>query len=180
MSADKRAIRRLAFQALFQLDARPDSDPAEVRAALHASADEGAKDVSDTHVDRAMDMALAAYKDRRIADEAIKELAPTWPAQRQPAVDRDLLRLAHYEMMGGTAGAAAASVTPPKIVVNEAVELAKEFSTEKSPAFVNAILDKLLKRVLAAAPGAPVRDAESEPDPGAEAEAQAGAGGEGI
>ncbi|MEO0715978.1 MAG: transcription antitermination factor NusB, partial [Planctomycetota bacterium] len=38
--------------------------------------------------------------------------------------------------------------TPPKAAVNEAVELAKRFSTEKSPAFVNALLDKVLKRVL--------------------------------
>lgn len=142
IAIDKRVIRRLAFQALFQLDARPDSDPAEVRAALHASADEGARDVSDTHVDRAMDLALAAYKDRRSADDAVKELAPTWPAQRQPAVDRAILRLAHHEMMTG--------YVPPKIAVNEAVELAKEFSTEKSPAFVNGILDKMLKQVLAA------------------------------
>jgi len=142
MAIDKRVIRRLAFQALFQLDARPDSDPAEIRAALHASADEGARDVSDAHVDRAMDLALAAYKDRRAADEAVKELAPTWPAQRQPAVDRAILRLAHHEMISGFA--------PPKIAVNEAVELAKEYSTEKSPAFVNGVLDKMLKRVLAA------------------------------
>lgn len=141
MSADKRAIRRLAFQALFQLDARPDSDPAEIRAALHASADEGARDVSDTHVDRAMDLALAAYRDRREADRAVSELAPTWPAQRQPAVDRAILRLAFHEMRTGWAA--------PKVAVNEAVELAKEYSTEKSPAFVNGVLDKMLKRVLA-------------------------------
>ena len=63
---------------------------------------------------------------------------------RQPAVDRALLRLAYYEMTSGT--------TPPKAAVSEAVKLAKEFSTEKSPAFVNAILDKLLKKVLEDAP----------------------------
>ena len=148
IAIDKRVIRRLAFQALFQLDARPDSDPGEVRAALHASADEGARDVSDTHVDRAMDLALAAYKDRRAADDAVKELAPTWPAQRQPAVDRAILRLAHHEMVSG--------YVAPKIAVNEAVELAKEFSTEKSPAFVNGVLDKMLKQVLAAKAGAPI------------------------
>ena len=42
--------------------------------------------------------------------------------------------------------------TAPKVVVNEAVELAKEFSTERSPAFVNGVLDKILKRVLREAP----------------------------
>ena len=166
MSADKRAIRRLAFQALFQLDARPDSDPAEVRAALHASADEASKPISDAHVDRAMDTALAAYKDRRAADAAINELAPTWPAQRQPAVDRAILRLAHFEMLG-----AGAPATSPKIAVNEAVELAKEFSTEKSPAFVNGVLDKLLKRVVAAqVPAGTTTEIEADPDATPEAE----------
>ena len=162
MSADKRAIRRLAFQALFQLDARPDSDPAEIRAALHASADEASRPISDAHVDRAMDTALAAYKDRRAADAAINELAPTWPAQRQPAVDRAILRLAHFEMIGpGAEG------TSPKIAVNEAVELAKEFSTEKSPAFVNGVLDKLLKRVVAdRAPAAAASATEPEAEIG--------------
>jgi N utilization substance protein B len=177
MSGDKRAIRRLAFQALFQLDARPDSDPAEVRAALHASAEEGSRAISETHVDRAMDLALAAYKDRRASDEAVRELAPTWPAQRQPAVDRAILRLAHHEMHTTGPGA-----TPPKIAVNEAVELAKEFSTEKSPAFVNGVLDKLLKRVLAERGPAAVAATEVADADGAGAEGDAGAAdtGEGI
>ena len=56
-------------------------------------------------------------------------------------MDRAILRLAHYEMTSGR--------TNPKVVVNEAVELAKEFSTERSPAFVNGVLDKVLKRMAA-------------------------------
>jgi Transcription termination factor len=54
-------------------------------------------------------------------------------------VDRALLRLAHYEMTSGR--------TPPRVVVNETVELAKHFSTEKAPAFINALLDKVMKRI---------------------------------
>ena len=81
------------------------------------------------------------------------ELAPYWPTHRQAAVDRAILRLAHYEMMSGQ--------TPPKVVVNEAVELAKRFSTERSPSFVNALLDKVLKDVLAAA----IPSGEEHPTP---------------
>jgi N utilization substance protein B len=69
-------------------------------------------------------------------------LAPGWPAHRQPAVDRAILRLAHYELKLGK--------VHPKIIVNEAIELAKEFSTDKSPAFVNGLLDKVLHQVLPA------------------------------
>lgn len=87
-----------------------------------------------------MELALAAFGDRRAADQAVRELAPTWPAHRQPGVDRAILRLAHYEMTSG--------VSQPKVAVNEAVELAKRYSTERSPAFVNGVLDKVLKRVL--------------------------------
>jgi N utilization substance protein B len=57
-------------------------------------------------------------------------------------VDRAILRLAHFEMTSGK--------TAPKIVVNEAVELAKRYSTERSPSFINALLDKVLKEVLPA------------------------------
>lgn len=132
--ATPREIRRLAFQALFQLDARGEQDSEHVRGAL---AFEPGFDPRE--VQTAFERALAAYQQRAAADAAMQELAPTWPAYRQAAVDRAILRLAHYEMTSG--------LTNPKIAVNEAVELAKEFSTDKSPAFVNGLLDKVLKQV---------------------------------
>lgn len=89
-----------------------------------------------------MELATGAYDARREADKDITELAPGWPPHRQPAVDRAILRLAHFEMKAGK--------VHPKIIVNDAIDLAKEFSTEKSPAFVNGVLDKILKRVLPA------------------------------
>ncbi len=136
--ASPRDIRRLAFQALFQLDARSGSaqDAAAVRESLDQS--EG---FTPKELDEAFRLAVDAYAARREADEEMATLAPTWPAHRQAAVDRAILRLAHYEMTSGR--------TPPKAAVSEAVELAKSFSTEKSPAFINGLLDKVLKRVLA-------------------------------
>lgn len=134
-----RSIRRLALQALFQLDAR-DGDADAVRASILRSVGERAPRLSDADTRRALDLAQAAYADRARADAAVTALAPDWPVARQPAVDRALLRLAHYEMTSG--------VTPPKAAVNEAVELAKEFSTERSPAFINGVLDKVLHTVL--------------------------------
>ncbi|TVQ30805.1 MAG: transcription antitermination factor NusB [Phycisphaeraceae bacterium] len=136
--ANTRDIRRLAFQALFQLDARGESDLDAVRASVLS---DPAVDLTDEEREQAYQLAIGAYADRRAADDAIRELAPTWPAHRQPAVDRVILRLAHYEMTRDGAS--------PKIAVNEAIELAKQFSTERSPAFINGVLDKVLKRVLA-------------------------------
>jgi N utilization substance protein B len=133
--ATPREIRRLAFQTLYQLDARP-GDAAIIQGSL-----ENAEDFSPAERARAFALAEAAHAQRSKCDRELVALAPTWPARRQAAVDRAILRLAHYEIVSG--------VTPAKVAVNEAVELAKSFSTEKSPAFINGLLDKVLKRVLA-------------------------------
>jgi N utilization substance protein B len=133
--ATARDIRRLAFQALFQLDARCAAPGAgavgeQDRSAVRASLDE-AEGFEACDRDKAFELAAAAFEGRGAADAVMQELAPTWPAHRQAAVDRAILRLAHYEMTSGR--------TPPKVAVNEAVELSKVFSTDKSPAFVNAL-----------------------------------------
>jgi N utilization substance protein B len=87
---------------------------------------------------RAFAIAAAAWESRDEADEFFLTLAPTWPPSRQPVIDRSILRLAWHEMRAGK--------TPPRIVVSEAIDMARDFSTEKSPAFINGLLDKALKR----------------------------------
>lgn len=155
--ATPREIRRLAFQALYQLDARAGADADQVRVSL-----DPAEELTDVDRDRAMEIALAAWAVRAGADEEFRALAPAWPVHRQAAVDRAILRLAHFEMTSGR--------TPPKVAVNEAVELAKEFSTDRSPSFVNGLLDKVLKRVLGTPPagGAPSPAVQLTSQPGAE------------
>ena len=137
--ASPRDIRRLAFQVLFQLDARGGGDAAGVRESC-----DGVEGLTAKEREKAFETGSAAYGARAEADRELLALAPAWPAHRQAAADRAILRLAWYEMTSGR--------TAPKIAVNEAVELAKEFGTEKSPAFVNGLLDKVLKRVLAQSP----------------------------
>lgn len=154
--ATPREIRRLAFQALYQIDARGGADPEHVRDSM-----EEPPGFTPKERDAAFKLAMAAFEAREAADGTTRELAPTWPAHRQAAVDRAILRLAHYEMTSGR--------THPKVAVNEAVELAKEFSTDRSPAFVNGLLDKILKRILAErgetaeAPAAGAEAAEEPP-----------------
>ncbi|MBY0262208.1 MAG: transcription antitermination factor NusB [Phycisphaerales bacterium] len=141
--ATPREVRRLAFQTLYQLDARGGADATpDHDAVLSAIMDEDERRPNFTsgETKKSFLMASEAYSKRAEADAFMLELAPTWPAHRQAAVDRAILRLAYYEMNNTQAH--------PKIVVNEAVELAKEFSTEKSPAFVNGLLDKALRKVL--------------------------------
>jgi len=142
------AGRRLAFQLLYELDQTraPDADaPKVVRDTL-----KGVRDLGDRAAEVIAELVVGAWSGRSTADAEFRELAPEWPTHRQAAVDRALLRLAHFEITSGR--------TPGKIVVNEIVELAKHFSTEKAPAFVNALLDRVMKRVAAA--GAPTDTAE--------------------
>ena len=158
MNATPRELRRLAFQTLFQLDARGERDASAIEASLEDAEGFTAKDRK-----RAFELSMAAYKDRDAADKVMRDLAPTWPAHRQPAADRAILRLAHYEMTS--------LKTHPVVVVNEAIELAKSFSTDKSPSFVNALLDKILKQTLpaweAAHPGIkPEESAAKQEEPG--------------
>lgn len=65
-------------------------------------------------------------------DKQIEKAAPTWPVDRLNKIDLAILRLAIYEL--------GYEDTPPKVVIDEAVELAKEYGSESSPSFVNGVL----------------------------------------
>ena len=77
---------------------------------------------------------------REETDELISEFSHTWTIQRIPAIDRNILRLAIYELM-------VRADVPVAVVINEAVELAKRFSTEESGKYVNGMLSAIVKRV---------------------------------
>jgi len=104
----------------------------------------------------AMDMAGGAWIQREIIDPMLNRHAPQWPVHRQGGVDRAILRLAVFEMMN--------SQTPQKVVIDEAIELAKQFSTEQSASFVNGVLDAVLReiRALVADPALPVAGEEEK------------------
>lgn len=131
--AKRSDIRRLAMQALYQLDLRGEADSAAVAEALDEDAGSAATG------QEAMAMAMAAWRRHEEADRLATQLAPDWPTYRQPPVDRAILRLAFYEMASGT--------TPVKVAINEAIELAKHFCAENSPAFINGVLDKMAKLI---------------------------------
>ncbi len=73
-------------------------------------------------------------------DEQIKNIAPEFPIEKINKVDLAILRLAIYELQFEKS-------TPPKVIIDEAIELAKEFGGESSPGFVNGALGKLLKSI---------------------------------
>ncbi len=73
------------------------------------------------------------------SDKVVGKLSENWRLERLAAVDRSILRLAIYELRFGTA--------PAKVVIDEALELAKKFSSAESPSFLNGILDAAYKSI---------------------------------
>ena len=129
------------MQVLFVWDANASND------ALLAAPVLDDPGVDDETRRAASQMAAGAWNQREASDKWVERLAPQWPPRRQPGVDRNLLRLAVYEMT--------ATDTPPKVVIDEAIELATAFSTENSPSFVNGVLDAVLKEHAALTRGIP-------------------------
>ena len=127
----KRKTRELAMQALFLWDATGERDIELARPML----DEGTDQPDERQA--AMEMASGTWEQREQIDRQIERLAPQWPPRRQPSVDRNLIRLAVWELNNAD--------TPPKVVLDEAIELAKKYSTEQSPSFINGVLDAVLK-----------------------------------
>ena len=82
-----------------------------------------------------------AVNDIACIDEQITRHAEHWKIQRMPSVDRNILRLAVYEMMH--------TETPPAVAIDEALELARRFSGEESVHFVNGVLDAIRKGIAA-------------------------------
>ena len=126
--------RRVAIQALYQLDNGGPQDESLVSDEAIREFIE-ADDISEKIFEEGLSLAKMTWSHREAADTDLTPLTPEWPLHRQPVVDRNLLGLAWYEM--NEAG------TPPKVVISESVDLAREFSTEQSPSFINGVLDRL-------------------------------------
>lgn len=137
--ATRRAARALALQVLFAADdgvaLEPGVEPAIAVARIDGEFELGAEDAA-----RALAVALVAHlagDERRLAiDEVITAGSRNWRLERMARVDRNILRLAVGELVHAPA-------TPVRVVINEAVELAKRFGTAESPAFVNGVLDRI-------------------------------------
>ncbi|MGN9793827.1 transcription antitermination factor NusB [Streptomyces sp. OZ13] len=130
--AARNKARKRAFQILFEADQRG----ATVHTVLadwvrHARTDERQPPVAEYTMD--LVEGYAEHADR--IDELIATYAVGWTLDRMPVVDRNILRLGAYELVWK-------DETPDAVVIDEAVQLAKEFSTDESPAFVNGLLGR--------------------------------------
>lgn len=119
------------MQMLFQWD-MSQQDPAKLEAKFWKSAK-----AADKTREFANQLFEGAAKEITALDEIIGKHCENWRFERLAAIDRAILRLALHEMSSAD--------TPPKVVLHEAVALAKKFSSEQSSAFVNGVLDSVHK-----------------------------------
>lgn len=131
--------RERALQILFQWDLRkiPINDCIRMfNESLHSEADNPAPLKSDGFVES---LVQGAVERQAEIDEMIRRHLQHWRLERMAAVDRNILRLAVYELI--------ATATPPAVVIDEALELARRFSTDEAVQFVNGVLDAAHKEI---------------------------------
>ena len=122
------------MQALYQLDVQgPDVLEQLGRFFQESDPDEFVRDL-------ASDWSKGTWKNLDKCDKLIAGSTIKWQFTRLSPVDKSILRLSVYQLKFCTD-------IPPKVVINEAIELAKKFSTDKSPAFVNGVLDAVLRKI---------------------------------
>ncbi len=150
-----RPERRFALLALYQFDSGLSGDLDAVREALESAAEiDDAGEMPDAStaaarvaardpevaaarasaIEAGLGFAALVWEHRTLADAAVQPFTAEWPVHRQPIVDRNVLRLGWYSFTHANDSVA--------IAIGEAVELVKTYSTEKSGAFVNAVLDR--------------------------------------
>jgi N utilization substance protein B len=136
MAGKRHTARVIALQALFELDT-VGHEPAECvsRIAKEASA---AKEITAF----ALELVNGVIENRERINEIIEETAPAWPLNQIAATDRNILRLAIYEIVID-------NEVPMRAAINEAVELAKEYGGDNSPRFVNGVLGSVSALVTA-------------------------------
>ena len=131
----RRIAREVALQSLFQID----FNSCEADAAVEASLAEHDEENAPKAYDYALQLVQGVLANKEAIDARLGEYAIDWTVERMPATDRNILRVAVYEMLF------AAEPLAYGVAINEAVEVAKVYGTEESPRFVNGVLGKLAK-----------------------------------
>lgn len=127
--------REVALQILYQFDLRNeryDPELGQELAALISEQSNGDGEVQSF----ALRLVQGTLSQRDAVDQRLRAVTRNWDLRRMATVDRNVMRMAIYELMH-------CADVPPKVTINEAIELAKKFSTANSGGFVNGILDRV-------------------------------------
>jgi len=127
--------REIALQLLFQCDLRGERYEAEVGSSLAQLVADSSGDDEQVR-SYALRLLTGTLEQRLALDQRLRGVTRNWDLKRMAAVDRNVLRMAIYELMH-------CADVPPKVTINEAIELGKKFSTGNSGGFINGILDRV-------------------------------------
>ena len=130
----RREGRELALQALYSLDL----NPMETRESLRLLRENSRVGVAVRTF--AEELVAGVMENREALDKIIKGQSTNWSISRMTRVDINILRIATFELLFR-------SDIPKNVTMNEAIEVAKKFGTEESPAFINGILDEIAATV---------------------------------
>jgi N utilization substance protein B len=131
----RRKAREVALQFLYQLDLQGEDDPDR-----HAEEFWARHPVDEAGRAFAQQLVRGVKQNQAKVDAVIAQYAEHWDIERMAVVDRNILRLAVWELM-------ASDETPGKVAINEAIEIAKKFGTQESSRFINGILDRIYKEL---------------------------------
>lgn len=127
----RRRIRAAVLQVLYEIDVVRHDYERALQDRLEA------RDLAEPDNAFARDVVRGVLANRDKIDKMIAKYASAWPVAQMALIDRNVLRIAVFEIMIG-------GDTPPKVAINEAVELAKRFGSDKAPGFVNGVLGSVM------------------------------------
>lgn len=136
--ANRHLCRSVALQSLFEWDFREKAE--SLKEVVQHNAAEFAPGLDQS--DFIYDLVFGVEKYLKEIDELIGSSAPDWPLPEMTTVDRNVLRLGVYELKFSQA-----ADVPPKVAINEAIELAKTFGGSSSGKFVNGVLGSIYKQM---------------------------------
>ena len=123
----RRKARGLALQALYEIDTTNHNVEVTLKSLL------AGEKITDANAELVRRLVNGVLQNKEKIDKQIREFAQAWPLEQMPAIDRNILRLAIFEILID-------NKVPIKVAINEAIELAKTFGAESSSKFVNGVL----------------------------------------
>ena len=137
----RRQAREIALQALYQLDVNPPAEGADGELlALDAALDEAEEDVSKKTRDYATGLVQGTRSHLASIDEVIGVKSKGWKVERMAVIDRNIARMAVYEMQY------AETAVDAGVAIDEAIELAKKYGADASPKFLNGVLGAMVPK----------------------------------
>ena len=130
----RRSSRELALKFLYQSEMNKENIEEQIKIFIERNSSHGEVEVFMESLVKSI------YKEIEEIDKIIQECSDNWILDRMTVIDRNILRMGTCELLFDF-------LTPPRVVINEAIDIAKKYGNEDSPEFINGILDKIHKKI---------------------------------